>query len=230
MRTTAGLTSLATAVSAAVHVSLRYSSRTASSTAMASSAPYAIACLPYSDAPLPKATAVTLPPRPSAMRRAAPNSSVLRLLIWPSLPPTRTRMPDSLVMRCKDLSLGMEREQGSRGKGQEWIVLSPRPSASYQLRFAQLSGQRRCLLGRTVALNKLNLALDLGDIQRLEVEPCAALAHFFGAQAEVCCRPHRHLLAGRLHDLGKLRVAGLAQLVADADDTGRRHLDGLERV
>ena len=66
MSTMAGFASEAAAAKAAVQVSLRYSSSPASSTTIAASAPYAIACCAAAEAPLPKATAVTLSPEAAA--------------------------------------------------------------------------------------------------------------------------------------------------------------------
>src|SRR6266545_78112 len=107
------------------------------------------------------------------------------------------------------------------------IILSlvPVPYSLDKLRFSQTEGELLRLLLRAISLDPFSLNLGLRDEEGLEVD-----AVLRGRDAEVAQRPGLHFLLRRHHDLPQLRVARLAQLIADGDDARRGGLDRLKAV
>src|SRR5688500_10746245 len=98
-----------------------------------------------------------------------------------------------------------------------------------QLRGAQFLRQVASLLFGRIALDDLDVAFDFRHEQRLQREVPVRGAHLV-ADSEVGRAPDLNGLLRGEHDLAQLRVAWLAELVRNRDDSRRRNFDRLEAV
>src|SRR5947209_6976720 len=154
--------------------------------------------------PEPSSTADT---GPALSRVAAPMSSAVMGATAPSTSSARTSTPFAILV-----SPFVERRPVRRLD---------------QLRFFEAAGERHRLLFGRVALHDLDLRVHYRHEELFERQPLPERAR---VEANVRRGPRLDLLARRGHDLLQLRVARLAELVADGDDGGQRRFDGLEGI
>src|SRR5947208_1791697 len=139
--------------------------------------------------PEPSSTADT---GPALSRVAAPMSSGVIGATAPSTSSARTRTPFAILV-SPFVGRGAVRRLD-------------------QLRFFEAAGERHRLLFGRIALHDLDLRVHYGHKELLERQPLPQRAR---VEADVRGGPRLDLLAGGGHDLLQLRVARLAELVAD---------------
>ena len=90
---------------------------------------------------------------------------------------------------------------------------------------AEACDQHRGFFFRRVGLDELGLYRRIGLVESFHLDAAASRTNFARFQANIAGAPNRDLFLGGLHDLFQLRVAGVAELVADGQDAGRGQRD-----